>query len=124
MVIWETVRVMQTTYFDQAHGVVTIDANYIQPGIASIQLLINKNRAVFIDTGTTQSMPYVREVLKLKGLSQTDVDFVIPTHVHLDHAGGAGAMMRVFPKAKLIVHPRGAAHMIDPTKLWSGTVAV
>ena len=115
---------MQTTYFDQAHGVVTIDANYIQPGIASIQLLINKNRAVFIDTGTTQSMPYVREVLKLKGLSQTDIDFVIPTHVHLDHAGGAGAMMRAFPKAKLIVHPRGAAHMIDPTKLWSGTVAV
>ncbi|MDJ0957468.1 MAG: MBL fold metallo-hydrolase [Arenicellales bacterium] len=115
---------MQTRYFDEAHGVVTIDANYIKPGIASIQLLINKNRAVFFDTGTTRSLPYVQEVLKLKGLNQTDVDFVVPTHVHLDHAGGAGAMMRAFPKAKLIIHPRGAAHMVDPTKLWQSTVAV
>ena len=115
---------MQTSYFDEAHGVVTIDANYIKPGIASIQLLINKGHAVFFDTGTTRSLPYVEEVLKLKGLSQKDVDFVVPTHVHLDHAGGAGAMMQAFPNAKLVIHPRGAAHMIDPTKLWLGTVAV
>ena len=80
---------MQTRYIEEAHGVVTIDANYIKPGIASIQLLIIKNRAVFFDTGTTRSLPYVQEVLKLKGLSQTDVDFIVPTHVHLDHADAA-----------------------------------
>ena len=115
---------MQTRFFEEAHGVVTIDANYIKPGIASIQLLVNKHHAVFFDTGTARSLPYVQEVLRHKGLSQTDVDFVVPTHVHLDHAGGAGAMMQAFPNAKLIIHPRGAAHMIDPTKLWLGTVAV
>lgn len=115
---------MPARYFDEAHGVVTIDANYIKPGIASIQLLIHEHRAALFDTGTTRSLPFVQEVLKLKGLNETDVDYVIPTHVHLDHAGGAGAMMRAFPKAKLIIHPRGAAHMIDPTKLWTGTIGV
>jgi glyoxylase-like metal-dependent hydrolase (beta-lactamase superfamily II) len=52
------------------------------------------------------------------------VDYVILTHVHLDHAGGAGAMMQAFPKARLVVHPRGARHMADPTKLLAGATAV
>ena len=62
--------------------------------------------------------------LKRAGLRATDVDYVVPTHVHLDHAGGAGAMMRAFPKAQLIVHPRGAKHMADPSRLWAGTVGI
>lgn len=115
---------MSAIYVDEPHGIVTIDAQYINPGIASLQLLIEDDHAAFIDTGTARSLPYVREVLQRKGLRDGDVDFVIPTHVHLDHAGGAGAMMQAFPNAKLIIHPRGAAHMADPTKLWSGTVGV
>jgi glyoxylase-like metal-dependent hydrolase (beta-lactamase superfamily II) len=52
------------------------------------------------------------------------VEYVIVTHVHLDHAGGAGEMMRRLPKARLVVHPRGARHMVDPSKLWAGASAV
>lgn len=111
-------------YVDEDNGVTTVDAEYIRPGIASIHLLIADGHAALFDTGTSLSLRPVIEVLKIKGLSETDVDFVIPTHVHLDHAGGAGTMMHAFPNATMIVHPRGAPHMADPTKLWAGTVAV
>jgi hydroxyacylglutathione hydrolase len=59
----------------------------------------------------------VLEQMQRLGLSPEDVDYVILTHVHLDHAGAAGAFMAEFPNAKLVVHPRGARHMIDPSKL-------
>ena len=49
---------------------------------------------------------------------------VIPTHVHLDHAGGAGLLMQQLPQARLLVHARGARHMVDPSQLWAGATAV
>jgi glyoxylase-like metal-dependent hydrolase (beta-lactamase superfamily II) len=52
------------------------------------------------------------------------VDWVIPTHVHLDHAGGVGTLMAALPRAKLLVHPRGARHMVDPSALYQGALAV
>lgn len=107
-----------------AGGVTTIDAHYIKPGIASLQLMIERGRAAFFDTGTTRSLPHAIEALHKHGLAAADVDFVIPTHVHLDHAGGAGAMMQAFTNARLIIHPRGAEHMADPARLWAGTVGV
>ena len=58
------------------------------------------------------------------GLARERVRYVIPTHVHLDHAGGAGLLMRALPNAKLVVHPRGARHLIDPGKLIAGASAV
>ncbi len=73
---------------------------------------------------TTLSVPLLLKVLAEKGISREKVTHVMPTHVHLDHAGGAGALMQEFPNAVLVVHPRGARHMIDPTKLIAGTVAV
>ncbi len=115
---------MQAIFVDEPHGVATIDALYIKPGIASLQLIVQNKRAAFIDTGTSHSLANVRAVLRHKGLTDTDVDYVIPTHVHLDHAGGAGTMMQAFPNATLVIHPRGAPHMTDPAKLWSGTVSV
>lgn len=101
-----------------------IDAGYIQPGVASFYLLIAGGQAAFIDTGTTRSLPRALAALQDHGLTAMDVRYVIPTHVHLDHAGGAGAMMRAFPRATLIVHPLGARHMIDPFRLVAGTNAV
>ena len=58
------------------------------------------------------------------GLTPAQVDWLILTHVHLDHAGGAGELIAQLPNAKLVVHPRGARHMIDPSKLWAGASAV
>ncbi|MBS1269227.1 MAG: Hydroxyacylglutathione hydrolase [Gammaproteobacteria bacterium] len=115
---------MPSNYIDYQDYTSTIDADYVQPDTAGFHLMIENGRAAFFDTGTSLSLPNAKAVLKEKGLSNDDVQYVVPTHVHLDHAGGAGAMMRAFPRAQMIVHPKGARHMIDPTKLWRSTVAV
>jgi len=69
-------------------------------------------------------LPRALEALRILGLSPANVAYVFLTHVHLDHAGGAGAMMQAFPEARLVVHPRGARHMADPTKLFAAVQAV
>jgi len=106
------------------HGISMVDAEYGQSGIASIYLLEQKGQVAIIETGTNHSVPLVEAVLKSKGLSFDDVAYVIPTHVHLDHAGGAGEFMHLCQNATLVVHPYGAAHLIDPSKLIAGTIAV
>ncbi len=96
----------------------------MRPRLDAIHLMVENGRAAIIDTGTSHSIPYVLEALKAKGLRPDDVDYVILTHIHLDHAGGASQMMKLFANAKLTVHPRGARHMADPARLWQATVDV
>jgi len=109
---------------DYDHGITAIDAGYQRPGLAAFYLVVEGSRAAFIDTGTSHSLPLALAALKARGLTAASVDFVIPTHVHLDHAGGAGQMMQVFPQAQLVVHPRGARHLIDPAQLMAGVMEV
>jgi glyoxylase-like metal-dependent hydrolase (beta-lactamase superfamily II) len=109
---------------DGVPGLHAIDVEYVRPGLASSHLLIDSGRAAFIDVGTTHSVPRLLKALAEQGIAPADVDFVLLTHVHLDHAGGAGALMRELPNARCIVHPRGARHMIDPELLIAGAQAV
>ncbi len=109
---------------DYEHGISAIDAHYQRPGLAAFYLLVEGARAAFIDTGTSRSVSDALDALRGKGLAPENVAYVIPTHVHLDHAGGAGEMMRRFPNAKLVVHPKGGRHLIDPAKLIAGVTAV
>jgi len=109
---------------DYEHGISAIDSGYHRPLLDAIHLMVEGDRAAIIDTGTNRSVPLVLEALRQKGLRPEQVDFVILTHIHLDHAGGAGLFMRTFPNATLTVHPRGARHMADPARLVAGTVAV
>jgi glyoxylase-like metal-dependent hydrolase (beta-lactamase superfamily II) len=109
---------------DYEHGISAIDSGYQRPMLDAIHLMVEGDRAAIIDTGTNRSVPLVLEAMRQKGLWPEQVDYVILTHIHLDHAGGAGLFMRAFPNAMLTVHPRGARHMADPGKLIAGTVAV
>jgi glyoxylase-like metal-dependent hydrolase (beta-lactamase superfamily II) len=109
---------------DYEHGISAIDSGYYRPMLDAIHLLVECDRAAIIDTGTNHSVPLVLAAMREKGLRPEQVDYVILTHIHLDHAGGAGLFMRAFPNATLTVHPRGARHMTDPGKLLAGTVAV
>ncbi|MFN0184981.1 MAG: MBL fold metallo-hydrolase, partial [Aquabacterium sp.] len=81
-------------------------------------------RGAYIDSGTNASVPRLLQALAALGLDRSVVDYVIPTHVHLDHAGGAGALMQALPAAMMLVHPRGAPHMVDPSRLYQGALAV
>lgn len=110
---------------DNGHRIYTIDAHYVVPRLASIHLIVSASgEAAFFDTGTNLSWPYVEGALASLGISHQQVRYVIPSHVHLDHAGGAGLLMARFPNAQLVVHPRGARHLIDPAKLFAATIAV
>jgi len=111
-------------WLDLGAGISRIDVGLHRTGDVAFYFLVEGGRAAFIDTGTFSALPRALEVLRARGLTPEQVDFVIPTHVHLDHAGGVGAMMREFPSAKLVVHPRGARHMIDPTQLFDGVAQI
>lgn len=114
-----------TDLIDNGHGIYTIDAHYVVPRLASIHLIVGEGgEAAIFDTGTNLSWPYVAGALAHLGIAHEQVRYVIPSHVHLDHAGGAGLLIERLPNAQLVVHPRGARHMIDPSKLFAATIAV
>ena len=105
-------------------GIYAVDSGYTGPDVAAIHLIEEGGRAALVDTGNNDSLRHVLEALAETGLSADAVDYVLLTHIHLDHAGGAGAFMQAFPNAKLVVHPRGARHMAEPSKLFAGVSAV
>lgn len=106
------------------HGITAVDTDYVRPRLDASHVIVRDGRAAFVDTGTTHSVPRLLRALETLGVDRADVDYVFLTHVHLDHAGGAGELMRQLPNAKAMVHFRGAAHLVDPAKLIAGTQAV
>ncbi len=107
-----------------AHGIQVIDTGFHRPKFDASYLILEKGRAAFVDTGTNHSVERLLAALAASGLGVEAVDHVIATHVHLDHAGGVGLLMQHLPTATLVVHPRGARHMIDPSALVKGATAV
>ena len=110
--------------FDYDDGISAIDSVYDRRLQTAIHLMVEKGRAAIIDTGTAHAVPYVLAALEAKGLAPEQVDYVLLTHVHLDHAGGAGQLLARFPNARLTAHPRGARHVIDPGRLVAATAAI
>ncbi|WP_158752799.1 MBL fold metallo-hydrolase [Dyella sp. S184] len=106
------------------HGIHTIDTGFVRPQFDAAYLVVENGRGAFIDCGTNHAVPRMLAALDEAGITAAEVDWLILTHVHLDHAGGAGELIAQLPNAKLVVHPRGARHMIDPSALWAGASAV
>jgi glyoxylase-like metal-dependent hydrolase (beta-lactamase superfamily II) len=109
---------------DYGQGIYALDAGYLRPGLAAVHLIVQTGRVALVDSGTQHSVPAILSGLQALGLDAEAVDYVLLTHVHLDHAGAAGALMARCPNARLVVHPRGAPHMVDPTRLVAGATAV
>lgn len=115
---------MQYTEIDYEHGITAIDSGYGRPMLDAVHLMIEAGRAAVIDTGCNDSVPRILQSLRARGIAPAQVDWVLLTHVHLDHAGGAGLLLSQFPEARLAVHPRGARHMAAPARLMQGTIEV
>ena len=109
---------------DYDHGITCVDTLQERPGLACCYLLQRGDDVAFVEAGTAHGVPRLLALLEARGIARERVRYVIPTHVHLDHAGGAGVLMRELPAAKLVAHPRGARHLIDPSKLIAGAQAV
>ena len=106
------------------HGITAVDTDYIRPLLDASHLIKDGGRAAFVDTGTNHSVPLLLDALEQRNVDVGDVDFVFLTHVHLDHAGGAGRLLGHLPNARAVVHPRGAPHLTDPARLIEGSQAV
>lgn len=115
---------MDFQLIDYRNGIYAFDAGYVRHQLAAVHLIVDAGRAAFIDNGSNASLPRAQRALAELGLAPEAVDYVIVTHIHLDHAGGSGAYMQAFPNAQFVVHPRGARHMIDPAKLMAATEEV
>ncbi|MDP2719261.1 MAG: MBL fold metallo-hydrolase [Dehalococcoidia bacterium] len=100
-------------------GLFSIDAHMWHPGLASAYVVAGKQVAL-VETGLSTSAPYILKGLKDLGFASEDISYIILTHIHLDHAGSAGILMKEMPRAKVITHKRGVPHLVDPTRLLNG----
>ena len=106
---------------DYGDGITAIDTEYLRPHLDASHLIVHRGRAAFVDTGTTHAVPLLLAALASRGIGPDAVDWVFLTHIHLDHAGGAGALLQHLPNARVVVHPRGAPHLAEPAKLIAAT---
>jgi glyoxylase-like metal-dependent hydrolase (beta-lactamase superfamily II) len=115
---------MENTNQKLSSRITLIDVNPPIPGfdrfIASY--LLHGEKTALVDVGPTCGVPGLLSTLREMSIQTDDIAWVILSHIHLDHAGGIGTAMKAFPNAKLIVHPRGRAHLIDPSRLWQGSL--
>jgi glyoxylase-like metal-dependent hydrolase (beta-lactamase superfamily II) len=107
-----------------SHGIYAVDSGFERDHFDSAYLIVQDGRAAFVDTAHNAAVPRLLGALDALGITRDAVDWVIPTHVHLDHAGGAGLLMSQLPSARALIHPRGARHLIDPSALIAGAVGV
>lgn len=115
---------MRDTNIDTyARGTYAIDTDYVRPRLDASHLVVRNGRAAFIDCGTNHSIPHLLAALEKLEVAPEAVDYLFLTHVHLDHAGGAGKLMQALPNATCIVHPKGAPHLSETAKLEAGTRA-
>jgi len=107
-----------------APGTWCIDTGLYRPGHTACYLIADGAELAFIDSGSANNVPGLLTLLSELDCHPEQVRYVMPTHVHLDHAGGAGALMAACPNATLVTHPRGTPHLIDPARLQAGATAV
>jgi len=106
------------------YNITHIDTGLMGVGVVSCYLLESNDQYAIIETGNFEIAERILKLLEQKNVTKDQVRYIIPTHVHLDHAGGASSLMDEFTDAKLVIHPSGAKHMIDPSKLIAGATAV
>ncbi len=109
---------------DYPGGTTAIDTELGRRRHTAAWLLEQAGRAALIETGVPLAAGRVLAVLEQRGIAREAVDWVFITHIHLDHGGGAGALLAALPNARLVVHPSGARHMVDPSRLMASATAV
>ncbi len=115
---------MKAIYQDLDHGISCIDTRYIRGNFVACYLIQQGDEVALIDSGGYLSVPGILKVLDEKNIAYDQVKHIILTHIHLDHAGGAGELVKHLPSAEVYVHERGAKHLIDPAKLRAGVIGV
>lgn len=103
--------------FEEAPGVYRIDHGWYGPGFIASYLLTGGDAPALVEAGPASTLPALLAGVREAGVDPAEIGDVLLTHVHLDHAAGAGALARIAPRARVHVHPRGAPHLADPSRL-------
>ena len=106
------------------HGIHTVDTAFQRDHFDACYLIVEHGRGAFVDCGTNHSVPLLLQAIARAGLTPADIDWLLVTHIHLDHAGGAGLLLQHLPNARVVAHPRAAPHLIDPSRIIAGATAV
>lgn len=107
-----------------AVGITTVDCQFMQPGFAAMHIVQRQGEVALIDCGANESVPHILDALRQLGLERSAVKYLFLTHIHLDHAGGSGLLLRELPKAQVVAHPRATRHLVDPGALAAASSAV
>ncbi len=105
-----------------AHKVYRLETSVPGMNTVFVVYLIPGSEGVLIEPGPAAAIPSIQEGMKQLGME--DLAYIIPTHIHMDHAGGIGTLAELFPEAKVLVHPRGVKHAVDPSRLVNSTKMV
>jgi glyoxylase-like metal-dependent hydrolase (beta-lactamase superfamily II) len=101
-----------------APGFDHVDINFLgYPQIIATAILHGKGGVALVDPGPSSTLPTLRAALRERGIGPADIRAILLTHIHLDHAGSTGTLVRELPHATVYVHRRGAAHLVDPARL-------
>jgi len=84
--------------------------------------LFSGEKNAIIDVGPTAAIPNLLSALTEAGISPKEIDYIVLTHIHIDHAGGVGTAIKELSNAKVLAHSRARSHLIDPTMLWKGSL--
>ncbi|HVG43302.1 MAG TPA: MBL fold metallo-hydrolase, partial [Longimicrobium sp.] len=104
--------------FEESPGVHRVDLNWNGlPGQVAAYLVDAGDALAVVESGPGSTLPTLLRAVRSLGRAPEEITHVLVTHVHLDHAGGAGALLRHAPRARVYVHPRGARHLADPSRL-------
>jgi glyoxylase-like metal-dependent hydrolase (beta-lactamase superfamily II) len=98
-------------------SVITIDCHYLKPSFAAAFLLVENGRAIFVENNTAHAVPTLLKALENHGIAPDNVDYLIVTHAHLDHAGGTSALLSYCKNAKVLAHPKAAKTLANPERL-------
>ncbi|MBM4303237.1 MAG: MBL fold metallo-hydrolase [Deltaproteobacteria bacterium] len=99
------------------NSVITIDCHYLKPRFAAAFLLIENGRAIFIENNTSHALPHLLNSLDSQKIARENVDYLIVTHAHLDHAGGTSTLLQHCPNARVLAHPKAAKTLSNPDRL-------
>ncbi|KEO82124.1 MBL fold metallo-hydrolase [Tumebacillus flagellatus] len=116
---------MKTTPQDLGYGVHLIDLEEGgELGRTAAYIVRGESKTALFEVGSSHAAQNILDSLDVLGIKPEEIDYVIVTHIHLDHSGGVGYILPNFPNATVLCHPRAARHLIDPTRLIAGASAV
>ncbi|MDP2729802.1 MAG: MBL fold metallo-hydrolase [Dehalococcoidales bacterium] len=109
-------------FSEVADGIYQIEtARAIGISRCSTVYFIAGEQPILVESGPFVAIPFVIDAIQQLGYNPSQLSYIILTHIHLDHAGGAGTLTQQFPNVQVLVHPEGVRHLIEPSRLIAGT---